>query len=36
VDRSRAAGNIGAGLLTASIPLVVFGLCFVIAIIYIG
>ena len=36
VDRSRAAGNIGAGLLTASIALVVFGLCFVIAIVYIG
>jgi hypothetical protein len=36
VDRSRAAGNIGAGLLTASIALVVFGLCFFIAIVYIG
>jgi hypothetical protein len=36
VDRSRAAGNIGAGLLAASIALGVFGLCFFIAIVYIG
>jgi hypothetical protein len=36
VDRNRATGNIGAGLLTAAIAIGVFGLCFVIAIVYIG
>ena len=36
MDRNRAAGNVGAGLLAASIALAVFGLSFVIAIVYIG
>jgi hypothetical protein len=36
VDRTRASSNIGAGLLTASIAIGVFGLCFFIAIVYIG
>jgi hypothetical protein len=36
MDRNRAAGNIGAGLIAASVALGVFGLCFVAAIIYIG
>jgi hypothetical protein len=36
MDRTRAAGNIGSGLLAASIALGVFGLCFFIAIVYIG
>jgi hypothetical protein len=36
VDRTRSASIIGSGLLTASIALAVFGLCFVIAVIYIG
>jgi hypothetical protein len=36
MDRNRAAGNMGAGLLAASIAIGVFGLCFVVAIIYIG
>ena len=36
MDRNRAAGNIGAGLLAASIAIGVFGLAFIIAIIYIG
>jgi len=36
VDRTRATHNIGSALLTASIALAVFGLCFFIAIVYIG
>jgi hypothetical protein len=36
MDRKRASSNIGSGLLAASVALGVFGLCFVIAIIYIG
>lgn len=36
MDRTRSAGIIGSGLLTGAIALGVFGLCFVIAIIYIG
>jgi hypothetical protein len=36
VDRSRAAANLGSGLVAASVALAVFGLCFVVAIIYIG
>jgi hypothetical protein len=36
VDRLRSASIVGSGLLTASVALAVFGLCFVIAIIYIG
>jgi hypothetical protein len=36
MDRNRAAGNIGAGLIAASVALGAFGLCFVAAIIYIG
>jgi hypothetical protein len=36
VDRNRAAGNIGAGLIAASLAIGVFGLAFVVAIIYIG
>lgn len=36
MDRNRAASNIGAGLLAASIALGVFGLCLFVAIVYIG
>jgi hypothetical protein len=36
VDRNRAASNIGAGLIAASIAVGVFGLAFLVAIIYIG
>jgi hypothetical protein len=36
VDRTRAAANIRSGLLTAGIAIGVFGLAFVVAIIYIG
>ena len=36
MDRLRASSNIGAGLAAASIALAVFGLAFVIAIVYIG
>jgi len=36
VDRKRASTNIGSGLLAASVALGVFGLCFFLAIIYIG
>lgn len=36
MDRKRAASNIGAGLIAASIAIGVFGLCFFVAIVYIG
>ena len=36
MDRNRAAANIGSGLATASIAIGVFGLCFFVAIVYIG
>jgi hypothetical protein len=36
VDRNRATSNIGAGLIAASIAVGVFGLAFLVAIIYIG
>jgi hypothetical protein len=36
VDRRRAASNIGSGMIAAAIALGVFGLCFLIASIYIG
>jgi hypothetical protein len=36
VDRNRAAGNISAGLWVASVAIGVFGLAFVVAIVYIG
>jgi hypothetical protein len=36
MDRNRAAGNIGAGLLAASLAIGVFGLSFIVAIVYIG
>ena len=36
MDRTRAQGNIVAALTTAGIALAVFGLTFLIAIIYIG
>ena len=36
MDRNRAGGNIGEGLLVASLALGVFALTFVAAIIYIG
>jgi hypothetical protein len=36
MDRNRAAGNIRAGLVAASVAIGVFGLCFLAAIVYIG
>jgi hypothetical protein len=36
MDRNRAAGNIGAGLLAASLAIGVFGLSFIVALVYIG
>ena len=36
MDRTRAASNLGSGLLVASAALAIFGLAFVVAIIYIG
>jgi hypothetical protein len=36
MDRLRAASNIGSGLTAAAIAVGVFGLCFFIAIVYIG
>ena len=36
MDRNRASGNIGAGLLYGAIALGVFGLTFFAAIVYIG
>jgi hypothetical protein len=36
VDRTRVAGNIRSGLLTAAIAIGAFGLAFLLAIIYIG
>jgi hypothetical protein len=36
VDRTRAKDNIAAGLVAASIAIGVFGLTFLVAIIYIG
>jgi hypothetical protein len=36
VDRTRAASNLGSGLLTAAIALAVFGLTFFLTIVYIG
>ncbi len=36
MDRNRAGGNIGEGLLVAAVALGIFALTFVVAIIYIG
>jgi hypothetical protein len=36
MDRTRAQSTIGSALLTAAIPVAVFGLCFWVAIVYIG
>jgi hypothetical protein len=36
MDRTRAASNLGAGMLIGAIALAVFALCFFVAIIYIG
>lgn len=36
MDRGKATTNIGAGLRAASVAIGVFGLCFFIAIVYIG
>lgn len=36
MDRNRAANTIGTGLVAASIAIGVFGLCFFVAIVYIG
>lgn len=36
MDRRRAASNIGSGLAAAALALGVFGLCFFVAIVYIG
>ena len=36
MDRTRVASNLGSGLLVASVALAIFGLAFVVAIIYIG
>jgi hypothetical protein len=36
VDRTRASSTLGSGLVTAALALAVFGLVFVITIIYIG
>jgi hypothetical protein len=36
VDRTRASSTIGSALVTAAIALAVFGLIFVITIVYIG
>jgi hypothetical protein len=36
VDRTRAQRVIGSALFTAAIPLAVFGLCFWVAIVYVG
>ncbi len=36
MDRTRVSSTLGSGLIAASLALAVFGLVFVIAIIYIG
>jgi hypothetical protein len=36
VDRERARGNIGAGLLTGTIALFVFGFAFYVTVLYIA
>ncbi len=36
MDRQRASSSISSGLLAATIALAAFGLCFFIAIVYIG
>jgi hypothetical protein len=36
MDRTRATSNLGAGLLIAGLALAIFGLTFLLAIIYIG
>jgi hypothetical protein len=36
VDRERARGNIGAGLLTGAIALFVFGMAFYVTVLYIA
>lgn len=36
MDRDRAAGNMGTGMIAAAIALAVFGLTFFVAVVYIG